>query len=313
MFLETKSLQLSSSHTNTFLLPFSKYSWTLITILLALVKIQKFFFFLNSLTHTNLFQIILLHFLLNLIFRKAKITDSIFQTFGLFFQQGVYPVGNYWSRKLWILTLSLSFLLIYNLYTSSVLSGIIKSSSSFPSTMNELLESPLDLHFADMPYIRNHFRVHSTNETIKALVSKNKKGKHSLLLSNEVGINLVKEENIAFYCAKMTAYNLLQELLNPHEICQLREVEPFFVDKNSHKILVLQKESQYLEMFKYGIMKAKEYGFDHRELQIYQHRRPVCQSSNAIHYVRFEEVKSIFYLLGIAFYVSLLIFVFENF
>lgn len=178
--------------------------------------------------------------------------------------------------------------------------------------MEELLTSPLQLHFEDLPYIRNYFKLGSMNKTIQIIVSQNRKSQFPLFLDANSGINLIKEGSFAFYGSKLTAYLFIEKWLTPYEICSLREAENFIVGKNSYKLLVLQRESQYIEMFRYGIMKAKEFGFDQRQLISSRPRKPFCEAPNPVHYVSFQEIRIVFYLLAIAFYISLVILVLEN-
>lgn len=288
MFLETKSLHLASSTTNAFLMPFSIYSWGLILILLILI--------------------IFIHFiLLNIIFRKANLTESIFETFGLFCQQGQTVAVKYFARKLWILILSFSFLIIYNLYTSTLLSGILKSSSKIPSTIEELLESPLQLHYQDVPIIRNN--IFNNNHTITMkLISKNQKGNIPLLINIELATKLIKIGKIAFFIEKMIAYEILGKELIAEEICQLREAGEIFTTQLQ---LVLHSESQYLEMFRYGVLKSREYGLINRELLIHRIPKPQCLTISPVQFVTLQEVQSAFFLLGIAFLISFVVLLVE--
>lgn len=252
-----------------------------------------------------LLQIILFHFVsLNLITRNFNITEPIFETFVLFCQQ---PLENHRSTRLRILTLSFSFLIIYNLYTSTFLSEILKSSSKIPSTMDEFIESPLQLYFEDLPYMDRYFHINSMNETIKKIISKNQIGKVPLFHKTESIVKIIRSGNSAFYCEKFAAYSFLEKSLQPEEICQLRQVGNLFVSGNSYFELVVQSESQYLEMFKYGLTRSMESGISHRELQLYQTHKPLCQSTGIVEFVSFKQVKCAFYLLGMVYCGSFII------
>lgn len=254
------------------------------------------------------------HFIcLSLFIRKLDITEPIFETLVQFFQQGLEPIQNYFSRKIWVLTIGVSFLIIYNLYTSSVLSEILKSSSKIPSTIEEFIESPLQLYFEDMPYVRKYFQIHSMNKTIKQLVTKNQNETVPIFHKRDSVAKLLKKEKTAFFCERMIAYALLKKQLMPEEVCELRESGTFFVNDNLFLELLVQRESQYIELFRYGMIKAVEFGINKRELLTYRIRKPVCQTINPVKVVNIIQVKSAFKFFGIAFYASFVVLVFEKF
>lgn len=205
-----------------------------------------------------------------------------------------------------------SSIIIYNLYTSTILSAILKSSWKIPSTLDELLKSPLQIHFDDVILMTRFFKMHSTNKTIKEIVKKNQQGNGlQIFLNPETGIKQVKESNIAFYCESMVSYALLAKTLNPQEICQLRQVKDTFIIDNFFLQLVVSEDSQYIEMLRYGFIRAREVGLIKRDLLIYRIPKPVCQSTSPMELVNIQEVISVFYFLGIALFISFSIFGFE--
>lgn len=262
-----------------------------------------------------MFQLILFHFILKITLERNEcISESIFETFGFIFQQGFQPkVGKYFSRKLWILTLTFPFLIIYNLYTSTVLSVIVNSTPKIPSTLDELLKSPLQLHFDDISYMHNYFNYFPGDTTVKRILAKNENEEVPLFLSVETAIPLLKNFQIAFYCERMAAYPLLEKSLTPEEVCQLRETEKFFISDNTNMFLILQRDSQYLEMFRYGIMKAREFGLIDRQILIHRHRKPMCQACSPLELVCIEHVKGAFHFLGIVFGISFGLLGFERY
>lgn len=254
----------------------------------------------------------MIHFIsLSLITRSFNVTDPIFETLALFCVQGLQPVGNHFSKKLWILTLCFAFFIIYNLYTSTVLSELLKSSSKIPSTIDEIIESSLQLYFEDFAYMNKYFNTHKTDENFKKILKKSQRGNVPLFKKRESLIKMIKHGS-AFVCEQMAAYAFFENGLEPEEICRLREAVNLILNDNSYFKLVAQKDSQYIEMLRYGMIKSVEYGFNHRELLIYRKRRPLCQSNSIVEFVCFKQVKSAFFLLGIAFYISFIVLGLEN-
>lgn len=63
------------------------------------------------------------------------------------------------SARVITVTSFLFSLVMYNYYTSSVVGGLLSATDKGPSTVDEIISSPLRLSFEDIGYYKVKFRV----------------------------------------------------------------------------------------------------------------------------------------------------------
>ncbi|KAL0892703.1 hypothetical protein ABMA27_014421 [Loxostege sticticalis] len=178
------------------------------------------------------------------------------------------------ARKLTILVTGVSCVLIYNYYTSSVVSWLLNGPPPSINSLQELLESPLDLIFEDIGYTRSwmqspDYYYNKRNAKVEDEIRKkkvfNKKNRGPLLMPVEEGIKLVKAGGFAYHTEVETANRLIARTFTKYELCELGSLQSM---EKTLLYACLQKNSPYTEFFAWSILRLYERGI----VKCIQHR-----------------------------------------
>lgn len=90
---------------------------------------------------------------------KASLMLNFLHTVAALCQQGIEPIQHYFPIRVIVFTLMLNSLLLYNFYTSSVVGSLLSTIPKGPSTINEIIDSPLTLSFEDIGFHKILFQV----------------------------------------------------------------------------------------------------------------------------------------------------------
>lgn len=143
------------------------------------------------------------------------------------------------------LNLLILSILLYNYYTSSLVSSLLSSKPDVFETIEELIDSDLQLGIENQPYTFTYILQRSGDFYIRKL-NRSKIYRTNKFLTPEEGIRKVKEGGYGYHTETTTAYPLIARMYDQKEICDLNEID--FIPPGPMS-LFLQKESQYKELF----------------------------------------------------------------
>ncbi|XP_049869344.1 uncharacterized protein LOC126369094 [Pectinophora gossypiella] len=170
------------------------------------------------------------------------------------------------ARKTAVLVTGLSCLLIYNYYTSSVVSWLLNGPPPSINSLEELLESPLDLIYEDIGYTRSWLQTPSyyynkRNAKVEDEMRKrkvlNKKKDALLLMPVNDGIEMVKAGGYAYHTEVNTANMLISRKFTQSELCELGSLQSM---EKTLLFPTVQKNSPYKEFFTWSLIRLKERG-----------------------------------------------------
>ncbi|PZC86162.1 hypothetical protein B5X24_HaOG200895 [Helicoverpa armigera] len=170
------------------------------------------------------------------------------------------------ARKVTILVTGLSCVLLYNYYTSSVVSWLLNGPPPSINSLKELLESPLELIYEDIGYTRSwlqspSYYFNKRNAPIEDELRQKKvfnKKKNAPLLEPLVqGIKMVQKGGYAYHTEVNSANALISRTFSQSELCELGSLQ------SMEKTLLhpcLQKHSPYKEFMTWSLMRLSEQG-----------------------------------------------------
>ncbi|KAH8404358.1 hypothetical protein KR222_004909, partial [Zaprionus bogoriensis] len=226
-------------------------------------------------------------------------TERTLHTFGAVCQQGIEPIPIDLPSRSLVMTIFLFSVVMYNYYTSSVVGGLLSSSDQGPATVDEITASPLKISFEDIGYYKVLFR-ESINPVVKRIINKKlsaTRGPNEMAVYGHIeeAIPYLKRGGFAFHCEVVDAYPIIAELFDANEICDLREVSGLMEVEVMNWIV--HKNSQYTELFRTAMCKAREAGLVERVLRQRQMKKPACQSLYTVYPVTISGVSSAFLTL----------------
>ncbi|KAF5279527.1 hypothetical protein FQR65_LT03349 [Abscondita terminalis] len=200
-------------------------------------------------------------------------------TVGVLCQQGASFVPKPTSGRCTLLSMLLMSLLLYNYYTSSIVSSLLSSSSTPIKTIRELTESQLTVGLEDTPYTRVWFKIQNDTDlntfyNKKVLIN----NIPSYVPVNE-GLNRVKSGSYAYHTEANTGYTTISTTFEPYQICELGEVNLL-----PPQILWLfsQKNSEYTKIVQVGYNKMLQSGIMSRQKSIWVTKKPTCLANTYI-------------------------------
>ncbi|CAG9857173.1 unnamed protein product [Phyllotreta striolata] len=225
---------------------------------------------------------------------KYSLCTSMVITISVLTQQGssIVPFGT--AGRIIYLNLLVFSIIIYNYYTSSLVSSLLSTVPDAIGTIKELYESNLKVVVEKRPYTLTYILQQKNNRYID-LLNRTKIFENDIpnYLPPEEGIAKVRLGTHAYHTDDVTAYFLLdredQEL-----VCDLAEIN---LIQNSDIGLVLQKYSQYTELFQISLRKMQTSGVYHREKTFWIPRKPVCLLTTRVKAVGINELFLVYLIL----------------
>ncbi|CAB3223601.1 unnamed protein product [Arctia plantaginis] len=171
------------------------------------------------------------------------------------------------TRKITLLVTGLSCVLMFNYYTSSVVSWLLNGPPPSINSLKELLDSPLELIFEDMGYTRSwlqipNFYYNKRNAQIEdeMRVKKvfNKKKNDPLLEPLVQGMKMVQRGGYAYHTETNTANSLISRTFDQTELCELGSLQSI---EKTNLYPCMPKDSPYKEFMTWSLMRLTERGF----------------------------------------------------
>ncbi|KAG5316779.1 GRID2 protein, partial [Acromyrmex insinuator] len=297
---------LLSTVSNIFTLPFQRNVWIALAIFLMLVFSLLYFsikweYYCNRKTKSAAYWN-------QLNPNKPTISDNFFILLGAFSQQGYSYEPYRVSSRIVTLMLLLASLSFYAAYTANIV-GLLQSSTDSIKTLPDLLNSPLKMGVHNIVYSKYYFQ--SFRDPVRKAILEQRiepKGSKANWVSVEEGVTRIRNELFAFHGEIGTVYQLMQDTYLEEEKCGLTEID--FLN-HLYPLLAVQKQSPYLEIFKTGALKLREYGLKYREEYRLYTRKPVCSSQTRFITIGFTECYFALVIMGYGILLSIIIFVLE--
>ncbi|OWR48735.1 putative chemosensory ionotropic receptor IR1 [Danaus plexippus plexippus] len=198
---------------------------------------------------------------------------ALFSVFAVICQQayedGVQLFDEFSSsqgRRLILLVVGLMSMLLYNYYTSSVVSWLLNAAAPTMSNIDELIDSDFELVFEDTSYTRGWlnnpgFFYYSGLKNPKEDILRNRatvtKRTTKLLQTAAEGMELIRSGDYAFHTEPYTAYQAISRSFKEKDICTLGSLQ-IMIPANTY--IVGQKRSPYKKFFVWSLMRLLERG-----------------------------------------------------
>jgi glutamate receptor, ionotropic, invertebrate len=272
---------------NIFLQPLSSWVWRLILVVIFVVSI------LITVTvklHRNRVR--------NITFIRSLIT-----TIAILCQQGFIGSFRKLSTRIVLLTSILFSLIIYQFYSSYIVSSLLTAPPKTINSLRQLIDSDLEVGMENASYAAYIFE--NANDSLTTELYQNKILKKNHIMSAEDGLKLMKKGGFAFNVDTSYAYQILKSSLTDEEVCELHEVFiKALIPKRPLRPAVIKK-SPFKKFFIIGLMRLRESGIIDYHSQRWSATKPKCVKSEAkVKKVAMKEISIIFLFLGIAVLVS---------
>lgn len=246
-------------------------------------------------------------------------------TFGAFCQQGMQHRIHLYSYHFSSMSFLISGLLVYNFYTSVLVSTIVDIRyDSVIKNKKDLLESNMPIGFHNSEVIQNFvkvnalprknfsfnsFRFQSPREDdyvdfTRAKVIKSGQNLQDMFMDPHTGLRKVKEGHFAFYCEESIAQAIIPKMFESHEICDTNEI---LFKRTAPGGFIIKKYSPLRERLTINWLRICENGIRQKMLQYWNRVKAPCTPTGHFNKTRVEYVAPIILLLVLAYFISILI------
>lgn len=243
--------------------------------------------------------------------RKITFIRAFITTFAIMCQQGFIESFQKLSTRMLLLSSILFSLIIYQFYSSYIVSSLLTDPPKTITTLRKLIDSDLDVGIESTSYTKDFFEK-TTDSLSKELFAKKKIRQKNNILTAEEGLEKLKKGGFAFTVDTSYAYKILKKTLNDDETCELHEIFiKALIPRRPLRPAVL-KRSPLREFFVVGMQRLKESGIIDYHNQRWSDSKPKCvKSQAAVKTVRMEEASAIFLFLFFAILTSFCVLSFE--
>uniref|UniRef100_A0A182VLJ6 Ionotropic receptor 75a N-terminal domain-containing protein n=1 Tax=Anopheles merus TaxID=30066 RepID=A0A182VLJ6_ANOME len=228
----------SKSEGNGFVAPFSLPVWVALLLTLAL-------------------SVLVLQYLarLSAAERNTRATMAyVLDVMACVAQQGVPNVSRLVPARVAVIVLLVANLVLYNYYTSTVVSGLLSSQMIGPETIAQVIDSPLQLSLTDTGYhrilLREQTLPYSTRMHERKALPPRSPNDLPLFTDVEHAVPYLRRGGHVLHCELTEVYPAIANQFTANEICELRTVEGLYRYDIRVMAFVLPKHSMYSELFK---------------------------------------------------------------
>ncbi|XP_076271756.1 ionotropic receptor 75a-like [Rhynchophorus ferrugineus] len=221
---------------------------------------------------------------------------SVFMVVAAFCQQGLDSVPSHLTGRIVLLHLLIMSVLLYNYYTSSLVSSLISTEPEVLKTIRDLYESKLQVGIELQAYTITHILNRSATDYYLRLLNNTKifSNNQPHYLSVEEGIHRVRQGGYAYHTESINAYPLISKTFDQSAICDLAEITLI----KSASSLATQKKSQFKKLFQISLRKAWVSGILKKLLLTWIAKRPECLSSSRVITVGINDLFLPYFILG---------------
>ncbi|KAJ8732384.1 hypothetical protein PYW07_014983 [Mythimna separata] len=186
------------------------------------------------------------------------------------FEDGVQLLEETFSsqgRKATLLVIGLTSMLLYNYYTSSVVSWLLNAAAPSIANLDGLINSDFELIFEDIGYTRgwldnpgffyySGFTNAKEDELRDKKVTKAKRTA-AVLQTVKTGVELLRTGKYAFHTEPYSASQVISKTYEDAELCNLGALQMMLP---AHVYIMAQKRSPYKEFFDWSLLRLTERG-----------------------------------------------------
>uniref|UniRef100_A0A0K8TUE7 Ionotropic Receptor n=1 Tax=Epiphyas postvittana TaxID=65032 RepID=A0A0K8TUE7_EPIPO len=257
--------------------------------------------------------------------RPSAVQYAVFSVMATFCQQfyednigNEDPTRQSSARQLAVLVTGASCVLIFNYYTSSVVSWLLNGPPPSINSLQELLESPLSLIFQDIGYTRSWLQnptyyFNKKNAEVEDKLRRykvfNKKAGAPLLVPLNEGIEMVKAGGFAYHTEVYNANTRIAKTFTQSELCELGSLQSM---EKSQLYASVPKNSPYKEFFNWNLFRLHEAGIVSRIQRRTSSPEISCGGSSP-RALALGGAAPAFMLLAFGFFLSTIILLLERF
>ncbi|XP_052844505.1 ionotropic receptor 75a [Drosophila gunungcola] len=282
MFRNPRSVSAGLSATE-FLQPFSGGVWLTFALLLLLAGILLWITFILERRKEW----------------KPSLMTSCLLSFGAGCNQGAWFAPRSMGGRMAFFALMLTSFLMYNYYTSIVVSKLLgQPSKSSIRTLQQLADSSLEVGIEPAIYTRIYVET-SEEADVRSLyrnkVLGSKRSPDRIWIATEAGVKAVRDqEGFVYITGVATGYEFVRKHFLPHQICELNEIP---LRDASHTHSVVAKKSPYAELFKLNELRMLETGIHLKHERYWMETKLHCYQHNHTVAVGLEYAAPLFILL----------------
>nr|QGW45453.1 ionotropic receptor 75c [Bradysia odoriphaga] len=203
-------------------------------------------------------------------------SNSLLIVFGMLFQQGYGGSTNYMSSKVFVISVLLLSFLMFQFYSSFIISSLLIEPPKTIKTMKQLAHSKLKCYADDVPYVIDNLK-HSQDESANEIYHQIMRDAGTRIVSVQNGLDLMKKHGYALNTDVSYAYPKLKAILTDKQICNLQEVSYI---QSIHGYPVVPVKSPLKELIKLSLRKFHETGIMSHHWDIWIGKKPKCNKSN---------------------------------
>ncbi|XP_022164576.1 glutamate receptor ionotropic, delta-2-like [Myzus persicae] len=288
----------STASTNIFLRPFETAVWFSIICVVIL---------------SGFVYCTIMHYESNQIFSLRVLSDIVLLKIGTLCQQGTAMEPTKLSNRLIVILMFAFSLIMYQFYSSSIVSGLLRPTIMNIDSVQKLEESGLDVGIEDFNVVTKVIEVYGEiNPYLKKIIDNKIKPKSEYLLAKD-GVRKIKKGHYAFFTDPATSYWLINDIFTEKEKCDLTELPLHRPETTGY---LVRKKSPYRKLINYANCILRETGLMDRELRIWHAEKPKCSAGKttteeSLVSVKINDIVSLFAFLIIGFISSFTILILE--
>ncbi|KAJ0179643.1 hypothetical protein K1T71_004234 [Dendrolimus kikuchii] len=207
----------------------------------------------------------------------------------LYYEDGIQISDDMFTsqgRKLTLLIVGLTSMLLYNYYTSSVVSWLLNAAAPSIASLDALINSDFELIFEDIGYTRGWldnpgFFYYSGYENPKEDILRDIKvtsGKRTMqpLQPVEDGLQFIRTGKYAYHTEPYTASQVISKTFEEKELCELGSLPMMFP---AQVYIYSQRRSPYKQFFVWSLMRLSERGHLKASQARFAGTIPACSGS----------------------------------
>ncbi|XP_064545424.1 ionotropic receptor 75a [Drosophila montana] len=240
-----------------------------------------------------------------------SLLSSCLISFGAACIQGSHLIPRSTGGRLAFIAVMFTSFLMYNYYTSIVVSSLLGSPvRSNIKTIQQLADSSLDVGFETIPFTRVYLNS-SPRSDIRDLVKHKVEGRNpsNIWLSAREGVLRARDQpGFVFVSEASFLYTFIEKYYLPHEICELNEI---MFRPESAVYTVIHINSTYKELLKLIQLRMMETGITQKHKFFYTKTKLHCYANNYVINVGMEYAAPLFIALLLSYFASIFILILE--
>uniref|UniRef100_A0A1I8MYE5 Uncharacterized protein n=1 Tax=Musca domestica TaxID=7370 RepID=A0A1I8MYE5_MUSDO len=292
----------SGMHGGVFLEPFSTKVWILFGCILILAGVLLWLAFFME--YHEMERYIRTYI--------PSLLTTCLISFGSACAQSSFLIPHSWGGRMAFISLSIITFIMYNYYTSVVVSSLLGSPvKSKIRSLRELADSDLEVGLEPLPYTYTYLNFSSLPDVQYFVRTKitSKKNSESLWYSASDGIIKMRlKPGFVFVFETSTGYNLIERMYDAHEICDLNEI---LFRSDTLLATHLHRNSSYKEIVRMKIIRILETGVHSKHRRQWVRTHLNCFSNNFVINVGLEYTAPLFLMLLCGYGLVLILLLFE--